>query len=349
MDFYKAKLSGNEDAYLGQFGADVSSQISGQLANARNQKKTAVEQLNKAIQELTALRNETSSKEKELRSQLQMAAKVVFANKSKARRKIEGLIAPDKAKEAKRMRFAFPIAIGIARGLGGSRFKRLRPAIKESFDLSFDMLGYIGGARRKLLRPTLAALKSTRRALLKFKIPNNVSNKKELEKLISNLDKTLQGVDRSIASLQRVIKTIKSDYLPKMNTTIQRIGSIFQKIKSPIEFIVKTLKEAPKTRERKKSRQNRKKKGSKKTAYRKHRDKRKILNKIRPKKRAQRANQVMKFYRPHKKFVNQGIKEARAVRNKLPGQLNQALAQMRQVRSTLKNISSTLKQAKSAF
>jgi hypothetical protein len=356
LDFYHAKISGDEELFLDHYGADVSSQISAQLATAKTQRSNALKQLSNAISELEKVRKEIRRETGKIRPVLKAASEGVFANKSRARMKIEKLVSPDKAREAKRLRFVFPLAIAVTRGLGGSKFKNLRPALKDSFKLSFDLMGYIGGVSFNLISPSIRALKKARSALKAAPIPSSVSSVAQLNKVISNCETATKVVDVQLGEMQKILTKLKSSYVPKMTSVIQRSGSIFKKVLEPLNFIIKTLNEAPKSRDavkasRKKKRKQRrnKRKNRRGSNARLARDKQKILNKIRPSMRAKRSRELTKMLRPHKKFVKDAISTAKDIRNKIPGQVNQAISQMQQAQSALKQISQTLKQAQSVM
>ena len=155
-------MSGDEDLFVDAYGVDASAQVMGQvsaqLSTARTQRQNALNALNQAISQLQGVDaqiknaigmnkpwdgstgkhgNPTidSIKRMGMIHQLKGASELALANKTRARRKIEGLINPEKAKEAKRLRFAFPAVIGLVSAIGGSKFWKLNGAIKDSFDL----------------------------------------------------------------------------------------------------------------------------------------------------------------------------------------------------------------------
>ena len=391
LDFFNAKMSGDEDLFVEAYGVDVAAQAMGQIASqlsmAKTQRQTALDALSKAIAQLQDVDNQIknaigknrpwdrstgkfglptidSLKRMGMIHQLRFASEAALVNKTRARRKIEGLINPEKAKEAKRLRFAFPAVIGLVSGLVGSKFWKLNGAIKDSFDLSFDLIGYIRGARTEIIKPTIAAMKTAKKALEQAPIPNTIGNANQLKRIIDQYEKATSVVNDQLKTIQNILNKVKNKYVANMGSVLQRSNAIFNKIVAPINFIVKTLEEGAEDRDeareqrqqrredRRNTRRNRRqgrrstrrgRRGSR--SYFSARDRQKVLNKVRRSKRKDRAKKLSKMIDPLLAFKDSAFAEANKVRNELPGQITQAVNQIQQVRDTLKQINQQLKSA----
>ena len=369
LDFYNAKMSGDEDLFVEAYGADVAAQamgqISSQLSMARTQRQTGLDALSQGIAQLEQVDNQIKEAVKKIKPWLTFAAEKSLRNKTKARIKIEGLVNPEKAKEAKRLVFAFPAVIGTLSLIGGSKFWKLNSAIKDSFDLSFDLLGYIRGARTELLKPTIAALKTSKKALENAPIPNSINNANQLKSVIAKYEKATAVVDQQLKTIQGILNKVKGKYVDNMSSVLQRSNAIFNKVVAPVNFIIKTLEEGATTRdeareqrqERREERRNRRRnrrqgrrstrKGSKSVFS--ARDRQKVLNKVRRSKRKDRAKALSGIMKPLISYKEAALEEGTKVRNELPGQITDAVNQIQKVRDVLKQINQQLKSAQNVL